>query len=391
MSSAQRIRPGNIFQLTRDLASLPETVRLRNIEWGILLAMTGSHTVAQIGEYFELSVEERDRTFSRLIDQGLIAEREVNYTEYLLAASTIPDDEPKTFGRFLRSGAAFGPHPDRPSVPPALPSKPSDPAPARPASPPPSPPAASAGVKASAPSIDPPKLSPLTAPKPPAPPVPPASALRSPAPVVRQPASKIPDRPPEIVDPLAALDEPFDEATTRAIPTSSLAAMVFEPLGSPSAGEDASQPARNPSNPLAGTAAASPPPAQAAIPQSPPMPPMSSSPSASQTPASQSPSVAQSPSVLPQEPHAVNPQHLLSLKAVMRFILDRASDLNAGQLDVYRVFIRVNTKLLKRNGIHTLRFEEDRLISDPELQSAIVAAIQKTLGLRCPQDVFVQA
>ncbi|MEO1085394.1 MAG: hypothetical protein AAFY88_14235, partial [Acidobacteriota bacterium] len=81
----------------------------------------------------------------------------------------------------------------------------------------------------------------------------------------------------------------------------------------------------------------------------------------------------------------------LSLKRVMQFILDRAPDLNAGQLDIYRVFIRVNTKLLRRNGINTLRFEEDRLITDDELQRAITASVEKTLGLPCPQEVFLAA
>ena len=79
----------------------------------------------------------------------------------------------------------------------------------------------------------------------------------------------------------------------------------------------------------------------------------------------------------------------LSLKALMQFILERAQDSTVGQLDIYRVFIRVNTKLMRRNGIHTLRFEEDHLISDPELQNAILSSVQKTLGLSCPQSVFV--
>jgi hypothetical protein len=73
----------------------------------------------------------------------------------------------------------------------------------------------------------------------------------------------------------------------------------------------------------------------------------------------------------------------------MQFILDRATDLTAGQLDVYRVFIRVNTGLLKRNGITTLRFQDDRLIQDPELQEAITQSVEKTLGLQCPREVYV--
>jgi hypothetical protein len=79
----------------------------------------------------------------------------------------------------------------------------------------------------------------------------------------------------------------------------------------------------------------------------------------------------------------------LSLKNVIDFIIHNAADLNAGQLDVYRVFIRVNTQLLKRNGIHSLRFTDDRVITDPELQDAILQSVDRTLGLSCPDDVFI--
>ncbi|MCG8456433.1 MAG: hypothetical protein MI919_09135 [Holophagales bacterium] len=92
-----------------------------------------------------------------------------------------------------------------------------------------------------------------------------------------------------------------------------------------------------------------------------------------------------------QEPPvpAARPMKRLSLEAVMRFIMNQAADLQAGQLDVYRVFIRVNTKLLRRNGITTLRFEDDHLVSDPELQDAITLSLERTLGLRCPEACFL--
>ncbi len=64
----------------------------------------------------------------------------------------------------------------------------------------------------------------------------------------------------------------------------------------------------------------------------------------------------------------------------MQHILARAGDQQAGQLDIYRVFIRINTKLLQRSGITTLRFQDDRLIEDPELQQAIAASVEKALG-----------
>jgi hypothetical protein len=80
----------------------------------------------------------------------------------------------------------------------------------------------------------------------------------------------------------------------------------------------------------------------------------------------------------------------LSLRALMNVIERQAPNTEAGQLDVYRVFVRVDTLLLKRNGIETLRFTEDRLVSDPELEDALVRSLKKTLGLDCPESVWVE-
>ena len=80
----------------------------------------------------------------------------------------------------------------------------------------------------------------------------------------------------------------------------------------------------------------------------------------------------------------------LSLRALMNVIERQAPSTEAGQLDVYRVFVRVDTLLLKRNGIETLRFTEDRLVSDPELEEALVRSLKKTLGLDCPESVWVE-
>lgn len=79
----------------------------------------------------------------------------------------------------------------------------------------------------------------------------------------------------------------------------------------------------------------------------------------------------------------------LSLRALMNVIEKQAGTREAGQLDIYRVFVRVDTVLLKRNGIETLRFTEDRLVADPELQQAILRSVKKTLGLDCPPSVWV--
>jgi hypothetical protein len=79
----------------------------------------------------------------------------------------------------------------------------------------------------------------------------------------------------------------------------------------------------------------------------------------------------------------------LSLRALMNVIERHSGGRESGQLDIYRVFVRVDTALLKRNGIETLKFTEDRLVSDPELEQAIVRSVKKTLGLDCPESVWV--
>jgi len=82
------------------------------------------------------------------------------------------------------------------------------------------------------------------------------------------------------------------------------------------------------------------------------------------------------------------PSRSMSLQAVIQFILNQNDDPTAGHLATYQVFMGINTQLLKRNGITSLRFQDDRLITDPELQTAIMDNIQKILGIACPTDVF---
>ncbi|HEV7765397.1 MAG TPA: hypothetical protein VGQ76_10375 [Thermoanaerobaculia bacterium] len=79
----------------------------------------------------------------------------------------------------------------------------------------------------------------------------------------------------------------------------------------------------------------------------------------------------------------------LSLRALMNLIETQAGSREAGQIDIYRVFVRVDTTLLKRSGIETLRFTEDRFVSDPELEQAIVRSVKRTLGLECPETLWV--
>lgn len=90
-----------------------------------------------------------------------------------------------------------------------------------------------------------------------------------------------------------------------------------------------------------------------------------------------------------KEERTMTPTRRLSLRALMNVIERRAGSREAGQLDIYRVFIKVDTLLLKRAGIDTLRFTEDRLVADPELERAILRSVQKTLGMEPPDEVWV--
>jgi hypothetical protein len=91
-----------------------------------------------------------------------------------------------------------------------------------------------------------------------------------------------------------------------------------------------------------------------------------------------------------KESRSMSGSRKLSLRALMKLIEGQAGSREVGQLDIYRVFVRVDTLLLKRNGIESLRFTEDRLVSDPDLEQAIVRSVKKTLGLDCPESVWVE-
>lgn len=241
--SPSRIAPAAVYELAAPPGRLPADLRLPSLEWGVLFAVTGRHTVAQIGAHLGLEPPERDRAFLRLLDLGLLAERPLSVGEYLRAAATV-GGEPVPLAGFLRAGLA-GPSPE--------PVLEAEAAPAAPA---------------------------------PAPAPPSASGLE--------------------------LDG-------------------FEPLPLPE--EETAMETSGRSTP------------------------------------------------------AVPPA--LSLRAVMRFIAEQSGDPDAGQLDVYRAFTRVSPQLLRRNGITTLRFEEDRLLTDPDLQEALLASVEHVVGRSCPPEVFV--
>jgi len=88
---------------------------------------------------------------------------------------------------------------------------------------------------------------------------------------------------------------------------------------------------------------------------------------------------------------APSPKKTMSLLLVIRFIQDQSRDKTSGQLAVYRVFMGVDTRLLKRNGIQSLRFQDDRLITDADLQKSISENVSKSLGKDLPDEVFVLA
>ncbi len=79
----------------------------------------------------------------------------------------------------------------------------------------------------------------------------------------------------------------------------------------------------------------------------------------------------------------------LSILKLMRFIMSRSNDQVAGQLLVYRVFLGVKSELLHRNGITALRFHEDHRISDEVLIEELGQSVQKQLGVRLPDNVFL--
>ena len=297
---------GTVFELARPLTDLSPDLRLRSAEWGLLFAVSGRHTVGQIENLLGLESDAARRSWHRLLELGLIRERELTYGEYLRASAATTDEGEMSLRRFLQQGAAWqGAPADETAVVDSAPTAPQPAAPEptapEPTAPQPAAPQPAAPQQAAV--IPPPKL-----------PVPPQD-LPKPAPVPTREASREG----------MADDATFDPTVTRAVPTMSRQEILaFRPLGSP-----------------------------------------------------------------PSARSATAAQRSLSLRALMDYILQRAPDMNSGQLDVYRVFIRVDGKLLRRNGITTLRFEEDRRIDDPELQGAIVSSLQATLGLPCPEQVYV--
>jgi hypothetical protein len=256
------ILPAAVYQPRLAPAALPRDLRLRSAEWGVLFALTGRHSVAQVAARLGLSRAQAAEAVRGLLAANLVVERRLDLVEYLRAAATTGDPQPRTFAELL-SGAPLRPAAEPVAAPPERPAAVPAPAAAR-------------------------------------------SATRTAAPV----------------------------ATAR------VAAAVD------------------------GRAPASPPPFR--------------------------PLALENPAMMSTSPPQPSPgERALSLRALMRFIRGRATDETAGQLDVYRAFLLVDPELLKQHGITTLRFEDDRVVRDPELQGRILAGVEAALGVRCPEDVFV--
>jgi hypothetical protein len=255
--STFQVPPAAVYGLALAVDQLPADLRLHSLEWGVLFAVTGRHTVAQIGSHLGLTPAVRDGAFVRLLDLGLLAERPLSVGEYLRAAATV-DGEPVDLAGFLRAGLAGPPiHPDT-------------------------------------------------------------------DPVI--------DQVTELMTELVTGSDAPPAAPPIEPTASDLDLDGFEPLALPEEEIVMDIP-------------------DLPVPAAPPV---------------------------------------LSLRAVMRFVSEQSGDADAGQLDIYRAFVRVNPQLLRRNGITTLRFEEDRLLTDLDLQQALLSSVEHVVGRSCPPEVFVR-
>lgn len=287
------VRASAVFALTRPLSVLPPELRLRSAEWGVLFAITGAHTVTQVGQRLGLTPSERDRAFAKLASAGLVSERELAFGEYLAAITTIGDAEPKTIAELLGQ------------------------APLRPLDAPVATATNAASVAGS--------LAPTGPGKPGSPPANPTLAASPSGP----PPAAASTRRAGNVKPAAANGIEL------------LAALPFEPLPSPQAPEA-------------------------------------------------SPSIAAGLTRDPRkDPVMSSAPRGLSLAALMRFIVELSGDDDKGQLDIYRVFVRLDPTLLRQNGISTLRFADDRIVRDPALIEQLVVAVEHTLAVALPDGVWV--
>jgi hypothetical protein len=94
--------------------------------------------------------------------------------------------------------------------------------------------------------------------------------------------------------------------------------------------------------------------------------------------------IGQLPSFI-EKPLPVAPVTGYLLKTLIDQIASHASDPVAGQLLVYQVFLRVPLKILKAEGISSLRFVDQKtVIKSKLLYDSISGAVQEILGTKLP-------
>ncbi|MHB0970777.1 MAG: hypothetical protein ACYC7A_19855 [Thermoanaerobaculia bacterium] len=256
--SARTVLPQAVYRRARDPRELPDDLRLMALEWALFFAVTGTHTVGELGRQMRAGELERDAAFGRLARLGLIEEQELGAAEYVRALAAAGTREERTLHEFLMNAA-----------PPAAVSVENE---------------EGGAVSDHETSAEP--------------------RLRQMADMAVSP-SRIAARSGRVAPPLAFKRLPSPDEVTK-------------------------------------------------------------------------------------ENRLMSRSRRLSLRALMNLIEKQAGSREAGQLDIYRVFVRVDTVLLRRSGIETLRFTEDHLVSDPELEQAIIRSVKKTLGLDCPETIWVE-
>lgn len=255
--SARAVLPQSVYRRARDPLDLPDDLRLRALEWALYFAVTGKHTVGELGRRMRAADLESEAAFSRLVGLGLIEEQELGASEYVSALAASGDRDERTLREFLVNVATPAP----------------------------------------------------------------ASVQTEESGEVPHHETSAEPRLPQVAD--QAVSSPRIAPRGRVAPP-----LAFKRLPSPDE--------------------------------------------------------------VPKENRLMSRSRKLSLRALMNLIEKQAGSREAGQLDIYRVFVRVDTVLLRRSGIETLRFTEDQLVSDPELEQAIIRSVKKTLGLDCPETVWVE-
>lgn len=99
------------------------------------------------------------------------------------------------------------------------------------------------------------------------------------------------------------------------------------------------------------------------------------------------------PLALPEEETPMNPPssarpRALNLRAMNQLFFARAASIEQAQLDIYRVYLRIDAQLLKAAGIHTLKFEQDCLVDEPELVARLSQSAAEMLGGPLPESVW---